>query len=298
MSTDQSFPLKGILLAISGFLVFSIGDACVKWLGQSYSTVQIAAIYFIIATIMLSLFSRNLGGLKNTFKTKRLGLHIVRALILMACVLLNIYAFSKLPMTSVYTLLFASPFVAAILAVLMLKNRISTHSWLAIIVGFIGVIIALQPDSSTVNLLFLIPLLSAVLFALANIMVKIIGEKETYLSYALFPCMIPIIPALAFSAGSYVPVTGIDILIFLLGGTMMGGGFLLTGMAFRYAPAAIAAPFQYTQIIWGTLFGVLIFSETPEPWTIIGATIIIASGIYLIRQEHKNSKSLISQHQA
>ena len=272
----------GIACAIAGYFLFSAGDAMSKHMRQfEYPAVQISFQYSTTAVLVLCLFSARLGGLRKTLGTKRKGLHLLRGFLAAPTQALNFYAFSKMPMANVYAVIFLAPFLTAALAALFLKEKVSPLRWLLIAVGFFGVIIAMRPNVYGFSLPVLAVLVTAVFNSLRNVTVPMLGPQETPLSLALFPAsavaLATSVPALI--TGKLPTLAHLGMLS--AGGLMYASGLLLTCLAFRFAAAALASPFHYTQIFWAVLAGMIFFGDWPDFWTLGGALIIILCGVAL-----------------
>lgn len=272
----------GIACAVAGYFLFSAGDAMSKHMRQfEYSATQISFQYSTTAVLLLCLFSPWLGGLKRTLQTKRKGLHALRGVLAAPTQALNFFAFSKMPMANAYAVIFLAPFLTAALAAIFLKEKVTATRWLLIAAGFIGVLIAMRPNVYGFSLPVLAVLVTAVFNSVRNVTVPMLGPQETPLSLALFP-------ATAVALATCIPamLTGkLPTLVHLgmlsAGGTMYASGLLLTCLAFRFAPAALASPFHYTQIFWAVLAGMILFGDWPDSWTLGGSAIIVLGGIAL-----------------
>ncbi len=284
----QNQVITGILFSVAGFALFSTGDAAVKLLSRhDYSVFQITWVFAVIGMIVLLAASPWLGGLRRTIQTSEWKLHLTRAVLSLGNGLLSFYGFSMLQMDKVYTLFFCAPFFTSILAIPLLNEKIGWHRWLAIGIGFTGVMVALRPGVIPLESASIGIIAGAFLFALINLLVRRMNSAETLMSFALYPIALRVVAlaplSLPFLA---VPSPG-DFALFFIGGASGVFGFICMATAFRLAPASVASPFHYTQMIWGILFGLLLFGDHPDAWTLAGATIIIASGLYLIYRENR-----------
>ncbi|MBM3874636.1 MAG: DMT family transporter [Verrucomicrobia bacterium] len=278
----------GIACAVAGYLLFSGGDAMSKHLRQfEYSATQISFQYSTTAVLLLCLCSPWLGGLQRTLQTRRLGLHALRGLLAAPTQALNFFAFSKMPMANVYAVIFLAPFLTAALAALFLREKVTRTRWLLIATGFLGVLVAMRPDVYGFSLPVLAVLVTAVFNSIRNVTVPMLGPQETPLSLALFP-------ALAVALATCVPAlltgklpTMAHFALLSAGGVMYASGLLLTCLAFRLAPAALAGPFHYTQIFWAVLAGMMLFGDWPDVWTLGGSAIIVLCGVALTVTHHR-----------
>lgn len=280
---------KGMLFSLAGFSLFAIGDLFIKFLADDgYKAVEIAFFLNFFYLPYLILLSPILGGIRATLRTEKLWLHVARALLGVAIFIINVNAFQKLGLSLSYTLMFVAPFFAAFISAIFLKNKIHFHRWAAIIMGFTGVLIVLRPGVMPMEFAAYAVLFGAFLIALNHLLARQIGEDEPLMAFSLFNCIIAIqvFGVLNFWDGEMrIPDHHGWLLFFIISLFHMAGG-LLTSRAFSIADTAIVAPFHYVQLLWGTLFGVLIFSTVPDIWTGLGALVIVFSGVYLIYREH------------
>lgn len=280
---------RAMFFSIAGFSLFAIGDLFIKFLADDgFTAVEIAFFLNLFYLPFLLLLSPIIGGIKATLRTDKLWLHVLRALLGVATFVFNVTAFQKLGLSLTYTLMFIAPFLAAIIAALFLKQKIHMHRWLAIIMGFIGVIIVLRPGFQALEPAAILVLCGAALIAVNHTLARKIGDEEPLMAFSLFGCIISlqVFAVLNFWDGTAnIPKAG-DWLYFFIIALFHMGGILFTSKAFSSADTVIVAPFHYVQLLWGTAFGVIIFATIPDFWTGLGASIIVLSGIYLIYREH------------
>ena len=218
-------------------------------------------------------------------------LHTIRALLLIFGSYGIVSSLQLIPLAQFYGIVFSIPFMISFGAIFMFKEHPGIQRWLAIIGGFSGVWIVANPDFSNINPGIIWALIGAISIASANLIARKIGPGEFLPIYPFFMHLGILIMNIFFIDEFVIPTlpqTG----FFLFTGFCLFAALMLVTFAFIIAPlAAIPAPFQYTQIIWGALFGYFIFSEVPDARTLFGISIIICSGIYLIYREYENNKS-------
>ncbi len=199
---------------------------------------------------------------------------------------MNVYAFSRLPFAFTYTLLFTGAFWAILLSRPLTGEHIPISKMVAVVSGFMGAIVVLRPWGGEFEWRMLIPLCSAFFFAVESMIARRFGKSETPLSLAIYPCVCCVMLMTALSIGA----TGFSFPIiqqagiFVVGGIMMGIGFLCVPLAFRYGSAVVVGPFHYTQLIWAAILGAILFKETPDQWTLVGGAIIAISGLFVLLQ--------------
>jgi len=281
---------KGALLSLLAFGIFSIHDVVVKILGGDYAPFQIVffsvLLSFPLAMIMLMRDSKpgTLVPVHPWWLALRTGAAVATGVSVF-------YAFSVLPLTQVYAIVFATPLLITILAIPVLGEKVRLRRWLAVIVGLIGVIVVLRPGSTELTLGHLAALVAAVGGALASIVVRKIGNEERTAVMLLYPMMANFVLMACALPFVYqpMPIEHLGLWAVIAVFAWIAGRLVIA--AYQIGEAAIIAPMQYSQIIWASLFGYLFFGETIDQATAIGAGIIIASGMYIVLRESRSGAS-------
>ncbi|MFP4314164.1 MAG: DMT family transporter [Alphaproteobacteria bacterium] len=297
LSTNQ----KGMLVGLMGYTSFAFSDTIQKFVAPHYPALQIACINAALASLVLLFFSRSLGGWRGYNTAGEMWFHGVRILLNILLNILMLYSFTILSLANIYAMIFAKPFFAALLAVMFYKERVTFGRWAAIFVGFIGVLVILQPTPESFQVELLIPLFCAFLVAIMFILSRSLNEASPFVMgfYPLLGTFLAALPFAIFGTpdmeqlfqhGNWELQQSRDIIwghvpLFVTGGFLIAGGILGVSLAFRLANAGAVAPFLYTEMIWGIIFGYLIFGDTPNFITLLGSAIIISSGLYLILVE-------------
>ncbi|MER9234622.1 DMT family transporter [Mesorhizobium sp. M0622] len=287
MANGQSSAIRGLGFGLLSFALFSTHDAIIKVLGNTHSVFQILffALMFAFAPMtVLVLADRVVGNFRPRHPWLVLS-HSVLSLIVMSG---SFYAFVRLPLAEVYALLFMIPLLITALSVPLLGETVRTSRWIAIAVGLIGVMIVLRPGATSLSLGHLTAVLGAFASALAKIIVRKIGGEERPAVMVLYPMLTSLVVMGAILPAVYVPVELPSLGLMAAVGLISVTGQLCTIAAYRFAPAAVVAPTQYSQILWATGFGIALFSEHPDASVAIGAGVIIASGIFIAWQERRN----------
>ena len=183
-------------------------------------------------------------------------------------------------------IVFSSPIFIAALAPMFLQERVSTIRWLTIGIGFIGVLVILRPDPATIGISALIAVAASLSSALRDIVTRKISHTESSLSILFCSSMLVIVIALAGAPWlGWKEVTPTGWALLLINGILNGAAHFLIIEALRLGEASAIAPYKYTALIWGALFGFLIWGDFPDMWMISGAVLIVISGLYLLSQE-------------
>ena len=285
--------IVGILLMMAGQLSFSINDSLVKLtvreIGTDSSIYSVIFSRGIITTSLLGIYliyfeKKNLLNILKIKEFHFRGLYEV---------LTALFFFSGLiflPISEVYTLLMTNPFFVTIFAYFFLKEKVGFRRWTAVILGFIGVIIVINPQNIDFNYLFFLPIISAIFLTIRDIATKPIATKTNNVEITFVTALLITIFA---GFGSLIfgfKVTTSHSPFLLTSGVFVLFGYLFSVMTIFYAPLSLTASARYSVIIFGIIFGYLILGETPTYNMIIGAIIITLSGLFVIKREKEKGK--------
>lgn len=280
--------LKGALFALLAFAVFASHDVVIKYLGGNYNAIQIIffSVLFSFPMLMLVMIRDTGGGSLVPVHPWWTAIRTISGAIGAFC---TFYAFSVLPLTQVYPVLFAMPLLITVLAIPILGERVGLHRAAAILVGLVGVLVVLRPGGANLSLGHAAALAGAVFSALSSIIMRKIGREERTVVLQLYPLLVNLILMGALLPFVYVPVAVVD-----LGASAVMAVLALSAIgclvaAYRLAPAVIVAPMQYSQIIWASIFGAVFFDERLDTMTMVGTGIIIASGLYIVLREDRRA---------
>lgn len=279
--------LKGAVLCLLGYFLFSASDAIGKQLVVQYDVWTILFWSGIISLLLMIPFSGFLGGVGTTLRTKRMKLHLLRGVVTFASSSLAVYAFGHLPMVDAYTLIFMSPFVVVLIAAAMFGEKPNAAQILCIVSGFVGIVIAMRPGFEEVTLGSWAALGVSFLYSVSMLLAKPLGLTETRLSLAFYPTIGSIIGGLIMLHGVVVMPDMADLPFFVARGAILFGGTLAMSLAFSMISGGLLAPLHYSQLIWGLLIGLVFFGDFPDLLTMFGATIIVVSGLVLLRSEQR-----------
>lgn len=286
MNNNHHSAVKGILLSVLGFSLLSFGDTTIKYLSSYYSTYSLVFYNSLFGLLVLLVLSPWMGGLRSTLRDSRLGLHLLRGVLVFLQLSLIVYAFTQLPLAKAYAMAFMAPIFSALLGIPLLKDRVSVRHVLAILLGFVGVLIILRPGLIPLEPASLAALASALFFSLVNITARYMRDtRHTLLSWAFYPhlVIIAILLLIFFDKLQGPRLQDLGYLAFM--GAVSAFGAIAIARAFAHARTATAASFHYVQMVWGVVLGYLFFGDRIDLWTALGAAVIIASGLWLIRVE-------------
>ncbi|MFV3073095.1 DMT family transporter [Niveispirillum fermenti] len=286
---------RAILTMVVAVAMFSTMNVLVKWLGSSYPVTQVIFFRASIALVVILPLVHRAGGLASLRTARPLG-HLARCLIGVTSMACGFTAITYLPLANAAAFAFTAPLWTTLLGLLILGERVRWRRAVALVVGFAGVLIMLRPDANLLREAMaggrvavgsLLALTSAALAACAMISIRRLSATEPSTTIVFYFMLSgSIIMGLA-CLPDFVMPTPTDALLFVALGVVGGVGQLLLTSAYRGAPVAVIAPFDYTAMLWATGYGYLIWSEVPHPMVALGALIVIGSGVYIIWRESK-----------
>jgi len=286
---QSSNTLLGIGLMALGFLFFSLTDATAKYLTEDFSAFQIAWFrQFGLLSVALWFLARR--GLP-VLRTRRPVLQVLRGSAAAMSATGFIFAVSYVPLTDAVAVSFVAPFAVTILAALVLRETVGIRRWTAVTIGFIGTLIVIRPGLGLFHPAIFVVLGAASLFAARQIMSRLLGPVDQTVTTIIYTAISSValltIPMLFIWQ---TPTSFQQVFLIILLACTAGTGEVLIIRALELAEAATLAPLQYTMIIWSTGLSWLIFSQPPDGWTLLGAAIIMASGIYTLHRERLKAR--------
>lgn len=280
--------IKGIAFMCLGVLCLALGDAISKWLGAVHSPVQIIFFRTLVSLPLIMLFAHFAGGLR-LLGTRRPGVHLVRGLIYAGCMGCFILGLTLMPLAEGTAIAFAAPLFVSLLSVPLLGEKVTLPVLGASLLGFVGVLVVVRPGSDGISLGALAMLGAAVFYALMMITARRYGGREHLWAMVFYMNLVPFIIAALCLPLIWTTPEASHWPGFLVSGIFGVGATACITQAFRYAPAAIAAPFDYTAMVWAVLLGWIFWGEVPDIWVLLGGTLIIGSGLLIAYQEGRTS---------
>ncbi len=282
--------LSGALFGLLGFAIFASHDVIIKFLGATYSPIQIS---FFSALLTFPLMTVLLIGdaVPGTLRPVHPRWMLVRSISAVIAAVGAFFAFSLIPLAQVYAVLFATPLLITILSVPLLGEKVGPRRAIAVIVGLIGVLVVLRPGSTEIGAGHAAALTAAVAGALNSIVVRKIGNDERAVLMVLYPMLASFVMMGVALPFVYRPMPLADFGALAVVAVLVLLAMSCMVIAYRRADAAIVAPMQYSQILWAALFGAVLFGEYPDAMTYVGTAIITASGLYILRRESHGSGS-------
>ena len=259
-------------------------DAIIKWLTADYPVPQIVALRSWFGLPLLLLLALYEGG-PRALRSSRPLVHVGRYLLVLLLSFSFFWALSQMKLVDAVAITFAAPILIAALSVPLLKEAVGLRRWIAIGVGFCGVLIMLRPGVGVFQWAALVVLGSAVVYALLMITTRAFKSTESTASLMLYPQLGMSLTGILFAPFFWVTPGLHDLGLFGLAGLFGSVGVICLTHAFRLAPAATISPFEYSALIWASLLGFLLWGELPDRIMLFGAAIVISSGLYIIYRE-------------
>ncbi|WP_375411937.1 DMT family transporter [uncultured Bradyrhizobium sp.] len=277
-------PFRGIALILASTVFLGCSDVTAKYLSATLPSIEIAWMRFLVfASIMVpAMLPRSP---LYALQTGRPGLQVLRGIALLGSSLFFISGLRFLPIAEASATGFIAPLFVTALSIAFLGEKVGVRRWLATAFGLIGVLIILRPGSGAFHPAAFFPLASALAWACTLIMTRMMSGREhaiTTMTYSSIAgvCIVSVLVPFVWVTPSWH-----DILFGIFIGIASTAGQWIVVLAFRYADASVLAPFSYTQLVWVSILGFLIFGEVPDVWTVTGAAFIVASGLYTAHRE-------------
>ena len=280
----SSAPEKAIIAMLLGAAVLAANDAVLKWLTNGYHVGQIMFCRGIFISLPLAVLIWKAGGLKSLRFVNPKG-HAVRAALVIVGTFLFVSGLAYLPLADAIAIAFAGPLFITALAQPLLGEHVGWRRWSAVLTGFIGILFIVRPGGAVVQWAVLLPLTASLAGALRDLLTRHLSSQETTVAMLFYTTLGVILASLVTIPFIWVPVPFVDWGWFALSGFLVGFAHFLMIETFRYGEATLVAPFKYSGVIWAGLLGFLIWGDIPDFTTIVGVSILVFSGIYILHRE-------------
>ena len=312
MSVKNNNP-KGIILILLAMMVFSVQDSIMKYIYNFASLYEVYLIRTLVSFVIILLFLK-LTKKPIVFKSKYPLLTSIRVILFFFGFSSFYISLTVMPLATATALFFVTPFLITIFANFFLKEYIGPRRWAAVVVGFVGVYIILNPDFSNFDYLSLTPILCALCYSLSMIIIKRTSDKDSvytqtftfYLGAIVISSIFYLFigdgqynnsnhPAAEFIFREWFADLEVSMLLMIATGVTASAAFLLLFTAYSIASPSVVSPFEYSILLWSTLSGWLFFDEIPGLNTFIGMVIIVLAGIYIFIREKAQEQSIVTE---
>ena len=278
-------PIRGVGLYCLALVLFVGMGTLAKTLAAIYPVEQVIwARYFFHVLLIILMFPRRIGSL---FKTQRLGLQITRSVVVFAATAFGFTSLSIMPMAEVSAIGYVAPLMVTIMSFLILKEKVGPRRLLAVGIGFVGVIAILRPDQANFSLWSLLPLAMASCYATFMVMTRLIRGAAPPINSLFYTAIVGAVVATIPLPFIWQNPEPLHWLMFAGMGVIGGTGHFLMIKAFEQTEASMIAPFVYTELLWSIAAGAIFFSELPGIGMLVGAAVIMGSGLFILYREQR-----------
>jgi drug/metabolite transporter (DMT)-like permease len=285
---------RALLLMAVAVALFALMDAGLKLLAPHYPVLQVAAVRGLSSLPFLLLWILATTG-PRTLLRARWPLHLLRAVLGIAMMAGFVYGLRTLPLSTAYAITFVAPLLVTALAVPLLGERVGPRRWTAIGIGLLGVLVVLRPTGEGMLTLGGLAVLgAAVCYAASAITVRLLARTDSTQAMVFWLMLLMGVGSLVLAWRGWVPLRAEH--AWIIGGVGLAGSLAQVALteAFRRGEASLVAPLEYTALLWGTLLDVALWGVLPDRVTWLGAGIIVASGLYLLRRERVRVGAVVS----
>ena len=309
-TTDSN--IRGVGFLVLAMLIFSLQNIAVKWIGGDYSVLEIVTFRSLTA-LPCTLLLYRYEGKRGLPTTQRHTLEYVRGGFLFLSYTTHFMGLAALPLADVEALRFSGPLMITLLSVLMLGEKVGPRRWLALVVGFMGVLFIVRPGAATFNLGSIFMLISVLFYALNVMLTRKLQTTDSSATMAYYSSLVYLVaafilvplaivvgeipgahPSIAFLFRPWVMPTLLDGVIMSGLGLVWAGGMYCMARAYSLALASVAAPFEYLSLPINVLWGLIFWQEIPTWMTVAGAGLTLSSGLYILYRERRERPAKVA----
>jgi len=279
----RSDAAKGVCIMILGAGVLSMNDAVSKHLVETHPIGQILCLRQTVALAVVLIYVWRTDAWRDLRINDRTG-QALRAILHVGGAALIVWALSVLPIATVTAIVFSSPVVVLVFSMRMLGERVSWARWIAVIIGFAGVLAIIRPGGVGFEWALLIPVAAAVASGLRDLMTRRLARSDTSISVLFWASALMVAVTLFTIPLGWQPLTLSASIWLIVNGLLNAGAHFLMIEALRLGAAGLVSPFRYTAILWATVAGFLVWQEVPDAMTMIGAAMLVVSGVLIVRR--------------
>jgi drug/metabolite transporter (DMT)-like permease len=289
--------MLGIGMMLGAYLCYTIIDSCAKLMTQAgLPTMEVVFVRYAGQFILVLAFFLPQRGIKTLTATRNLRVEVARGLCLLGSTITNFLALTFLPLTVTSAISFTMPLILCALSIPMLGETVGWRRWAAIGVGFLGVLVIVQPGTEAFHPAVVLSLITALFSALYNLLTRKLAGVDSTTTQQFWAAAVATVCIAPFSLGGWVwPQDPVTWSLFVGIGAAALVGHLLVTTAHRFAAASVLAPFGYLHIIYMTAASWLIFNQPPDVWILVGAPIVIGSGLYIWLRERQLAKKAVTE---
>ena len=276
---------------------FSIMDLIVKW-SEYYPLGQVLFFRGFFGLLLYFLIMPK-NRIKNFYYTKRAGLHFLRSFFGLIALLAIFVALRNLPLATVVSISFAAPIFTTIFSIFMLNEKVGFYRWLAVLIGFVGIIVITEPGYQSLNIYYAYPVIFCLGLSYVAILIRKLSTTEPVWLISLnFSAAITLVSLFTIPFGWIMPQMN-DLLLLCMLGLLGGAANLWLSQSFKLSEVSLVSPLKYLALVFGIFFGYLIWDEIPTIKTLLGALLVVTSSLIILRREiyHKKEAPLDTRHE-
>ncbi len=269
---------------VGGVALLTLNDAILKALSERYPIGQMLFLRGLFVFVPIAILAWRAGG-RRSLRVRNVGGQLARALLTISSTFLFVTGLSLMPLADAIAIVIAGPLFVTALARPVLHEHVGWRRWLAVGVGLAGVLIMLRPGTSALRWAALFPLVGAFMGAMRDVVTRELCASDSSTAILCFTTVAVTVGGLLTWPLGWQVLETRDLLAFAASGMLLGAAHFLLIETFRFAQAALVAPFKFTNLVWAVLFGFLIWGDLPDRWVVLGASIVVASGLYILHRE-------------
>ena len=275
---------QGIAYMCGWAFVVTVQDAAIKWVAPHYPPGEVIFLRGFVTLLTTIPFVWRSGGLQ-ALRTQRIGAHALRAALFMVSMIFFILSVRVMPLVDAITLTFTGPLFVTALAVPLLAEKVGWRRALAVVAGFIGVVVMMRPTEATLNVAVLLPVASALACAVRDLLTRKMTFTETSIAIVFHSNIGVCILGLATLPFGWTMPTPEHALLLLFTGSILALSEFFLVQSLRLGEVSVVMPFKYTMVVWAVVLGYWMWGDVPDAFTAVGAAFVIGSGIYILHRE-------------
>ena len=276
--------VRAILLLSLGVTLFGIMDGLGKILAVDYPVVQIVWARYAFAVPVVLAMTRPRRW-PNLLRCERVAVQAARGVLPLLASAAVIVGLTLMPLADFTAIGFASPLLVVALSGALLGERVSIDSWIGVLCGFAGILVIVRPGVGTVAWAAVFPFATAVLFALYQVMTRLVSRGDDPMATLAWTILVGLVLTTLALPFGWRASEGTDWILLALSGVLFALGHFLLIEAFSRAAAGVLAPFTYVQIVAAIVFGIMVFGDVPDLWTLLGTALVVLAGVYVLRRQ-------------
>jgi drug/metabolite transporter (DMT)-like permease len=300
--------IRGAVSLLLAMLIFSLQDVAVKWIGGDYSVLEIVLFRSLVA-LPCTFFFLRYEGIRGLPTTQRAGLEYIRGFFLFLSFTTYMLGLAALPLADIAAIRNSGPLMITLLSVLWLGEKVGLRRWIALFVGFLGVLLIVKPGSASFNLGSVFALAATLFYALSVMITRKLQTTDSSATMAYYSSLIYLVvsfilaplasvvgeiphahPSIAFLFRAWAMPTLLDWVIMSGLGLVWAGGMYFVARAYSLAPASVVAPFEYAPLLINMMWGFFLWHEIPTLTTLAGGFLTLSSGIYILYRERVRTR--------